>query len=497
MPNAPTSVLSRQLLPASVAIYVTAMAASFQALGVAAALPDIATDLGNVSLLPWVITSFLLTSTLATVVAGPFIDAVGVSRMFRLAVTVFAATGFASAFAPSMEALIVFRVLQGAGAGLILSTGTSAISLVYPQHLVGRAYAANATVWGVMGVAGPAVAAFILTFLSWHWIFYVNALLGVAALWAGWKVLPGPYGEATGRFDPVGTVLLAVATVATLFAVDSLDLVSLPWICGAVIALILYARHARRVRSPVVRLEHIAVQPYLGLGLATALVLTGTFAMNSYIPLYVRAGLEGSPGLTAWSVLPLTVGWTVGAVISSRLADRHSESWIVVVGFMVNTPSLALAWYLVTSGAPLAALFAVFFTAGVGVGMASNAALTLLRAVTDASLMGRVASAHLFLRNQGFTFGAAIGGAILLLVVTLELGDVELVRELIASPEGEAPPGAAEAVRSGFAGGIAVGVFLSLIGWLAAIRMRRSLAEARRLRRGTPGPMGQTPEAGV
>jgi MFS family permease len=480
----PTSVLSRELLPASIAIFATAAAASFQALGVAAALPDIATDLGNVSLLPWVITSFLLTSTLATVVAGPFIDAVGVTRMFRIGVAVFAAMGFASAFAPSMEALIALRVLQGAGAGLLITTATSAISLVYPQHLVGRAFAANATVWGVMGVAGPAAAAFILTFASWEWIFYTNAALGAVALWAGWKVLPGPYGESTRRLDPIGIGLLVAITVATLFAVDSLDAVSLAWLGGAVVALILYVRHARRVPSPVVRLEHIAVQPYSGLALSTALILTGTFAMNTYIPLYVRAGLEGSPGLTAWSVLPLTVGWTIGAVISSRMADRHSESWIVLVGFMVNVPAMATAWWLVSAGLPLSAAFAVFFVAGIGVGMATNAALTLLGAVTASSSMGRVSSAYLFARNQGFTFGAAIGGAVLLLVVTNQLGDVELVRDLISSPSGQAPPGAAAAVRDGFATNIAVGLGLTIMGGLAALRMRRSLAEARSQRRG-------------
>jgi MFS family permease len=480
----PTSVLSRELLPASIAIFATAAAASFQALGVAAALPDIATDLGNVSLLPWVITSFLLTSTLATVVAGPFIDAVGVTRMFRIGVALFAAMGFASAFAPSMEALIALRVLQGAGAGLLLTTATSAISLVYPQHLVGRAFAANATVWGVMGVAGPAAAAFILTFASWEWIFYTNAALGAVALWAGWKVLPGPYGESARRLDPIGIGLLVAITVATLFAVDSLDAMSLAWLGGAVVGLILYVRHARRIPSPVVRLEHIAVQPYAGLALSTALILTGTFAMNTYIPLYVRAGLEGSPGLTAWSVLPLTVGWTIGAVISSRMADRHSESWIVLVGFMVNVPAMATAWWLVSAGLPLSASFAVFFVAGIGVGMTTNAALTLLGAVTASSSMGRVSSAYLFARNQGFTFGAAIGGAVLLLVVTNQLGDVELVRDLISSPSGQAPPGAAAAVRDGFATNIAVGLGLTIMGGLAALRMRRSLAEARSQRRG-------------
>jgi len=466
-------------LPASTAIFATSALASFQALGIAAALPDIAGDLGDVSLLPWVITAFLVTSSLATVVAGPFIDSVGVSRMFRLAVTIFATAGFAAAFAPSMEALIGLRVLQGVGAGLILSAGTAAISLVYPQSLVGRAFAANATVWGVMGVAGPAVAALILTVLSWEWIFYLNLPMGAIALYAGWKVLPGPFGESAGRFDLRGSTLLAVITVATLFAVDALSVVSFVWLSVVVVALFTYVWHARRVPAPVVKLEHIAPQPYRGLGLSSALMLTGTFAMNSYIPLYVRAGRDGSAGLTAWSVLPLTVGWTVGATLSSRMADRHSESWIVLVGFMVNLPVLALAWVLVTINAPLPGTFVVFFAAGVGVGMATNAALTLMRAVTDPTKMGRVGSAHLFVRNQGFTFGAAIGGAVLLFVVANQLGDVELVRELIGSSDAVAPPGAAEAVQSGFAASIAVGCVLSALGLISAINMRRSLSDAR------------------
>lgn len=485
MPPEPRSVLSRELLPASTAVFATAALASFQALGIAAALPDIATDLGNVSLLPWVITAYLLTSSLATVVAGPFIDSIGVSRMFRLAVTVFAATGFATALAPSMEVLIGLRLLQGAGAGLILSTGTSAISLVYPQHLVGRAFAANATVWGVMGVAGPAVAAFMLTFLSWEWIFYVNVPLGLLALVAGWKVFPGPFGETSGRFDWRGSLLLAALTVATLMAVDSLSLVSLLWLAGAATALVLYVWYARRAKAPVVRLEHIVPQPYRGLALSTALLLTGAFSMSTYIPLYVRAGLERSPGITAWSVLPLTVGWTVGALISSRMADRHSESWIVLLGFAFTVPSLGLAVLVITADVSLLVAFLVFFTAGVGVGMSTNAALTLLRAVTDSAQMGRVVSAHLFSRNQGFTFGSAIGGAVLLFVVTLQLGDVELVRELIASPEGGGPPGAAAAVRSGFAVTVAVGLGLAALGGVAAVRMRRSLRTAREAKRGS------------
>jgi hypothetical protein len=138
----------------------------------------------------------------------------------------------------------------------------------------------------------------------------------------------------------------------------------------------------------------------------------------------------------------------------------------------------------VTTVVSLYATFALFFITGVGVGLATNAALTLLRAVTESASIGRIMSAHLFARNQGFTFGAAIGGTVLFFVVALQLGDVELVRDLISNSGAPPPAGAAEAVRSGFAASIAVGVVLSVLGWLAAVRMRRSLAEARLAKRG-------------
>ncbi len=482
--TAPRSVLSRELLPASIAIFATAALVSLQVMGIAAATPEIAADLGDVSLLPWAITAYLLTSGMATVVAGPFVDSVGVRKVFRVAVVIFAAAGFAAAYSPTMGALIAIRAVQGIGAGLILTSGNAAISLIYPDHLVARAFAANATVWGVMGVAGPAVAAWILTFLSWQWIFYLNLPFGLLALAVGWRAMPGPYGSREGRTDVRGPVLLGIVVLALLFAVDALDVISLAWTAAAGAALAGYVWHARRVAAPVVRLEHIARQPYLGLAASTGLLLTGTFAMNNYIPLYVRAAKDASPGMTAWSVLPLTVGWTVGAVISSRMADRHSESWIVLLGFVVNIPSLAATWFLVQADVPILGLFITFFTAGVGVGMSTNAALTLLRSVTANAQIGRASSAHLFGRNMGFTFGAAIGGAVLLFVVAGQIGDPELVRGLLAGDAATSPAGSAGAVADGFAASVAVGLVLSVLGFLSSIRLRQALASVRAAKRG-------------
>ncbi len=482
----PTSVLSRELLPASVAIYTTVALVAFEGLAVAAALPEVAGDLGGVDLLPWVITVFLVTSGIATIVSGPLVDALGVSRMFRVAVSAFAIAGFAAAFVPNMAGLVALRAVQGVGGGFVISTGLAAVALVYPDHLVGRAYAANATIWGIMGVAGPAIAAVLLTFLSWRWIFLINLPLGVLSLIAGWRVLPGPMGEREFRTDLRGIVLIAGITVATLFAVDALGPLSAVWIAVVALMVWLYARHARATDQPIVRLEHVAVQPYSGLAMGTGLMLAGAIAVNAYLPLYVQAGRGASAGLTAWSVLFFTVGWTTGANIGSRLLDRHSESWVALLGFFSTVPAMVLIWAMVTTNAPLPVIFVGFVFAGLGIGFTTNAGLTLVRAVTPAAEIGRVSAAYQFARSQGFTYGAAAGGAVLLLVVANQVGDVESVRELLAGETAAVATATAEAVRSGFALAAAGGTLLAALGAVFIVRMRRSLAPARAARRGVP-----------
>ena len=128
----PRSILSRELLPASIAIYTTIAIVAFEGLAVTAALPDLTAELGDVELLPWVITGFLLASGVATAIAGSFIDSLGTSTVFRWATIGFAAASLAAAASDSMPLLVATRVLQGATGGALISVGVGAVALVYP-----------------------------------------------------------------------------------------------------------------------------------------------------------------------------------------------------------------------------------------------------------------------------------------------------------------------------------------------------------------------------
>jgi len=181
----PRSILSRQFLPAAIAIFTSVAIVAFESLAVTAALPELTAELGQVRLLPWVITAFLLASGVTTAVTGSFIDSLGTAKVFRWATIGFALSSLAAAAADSMPFLVAARVLQGASGGAIISVGVAAVALVYPGHLMGRAFAANSNVWGILGFASPALAAVLLEFGSWRWIFLIMPPICAVALAAG------------------------------------------------------------------------------------------------------------------------------------------------------------------------------------------------------------------------------------------------------------------------------------------------------------------------
>lgn len=471
--------LSQRYLPASVAIYTTVALVAFEGTAVAAALPQVAGDLGRLDLLPWVITIFLFASGVSTVMAGPLIDALGTGRVFRWAVTVFTISGFAAGFAPSMHVLIGIRLVQGAGGGLIVAVGLAAVSLVYPSELAGRAFAANSTVWGVMGAAAPAIAALLLTVASWRWIFFVNLPLGLVSLIAGRKVLPGPAAGGRARLDPLGSILIATFTLSTLLAVDRLSPTSLAWAGLAIAAMASYIWHARRAARPVVKPEHVFGLPYSMIGLTVAAMITAAFASNTYVTLYVSAGRGAGPTLTAWSVFFFTVGWTIGANVSSRLLDRRAESSVMQLGTWFTAPGLVLTAVMVQLDGPLPLVFAGLMSAGLGIGLATNAGLTLLRAVTPAEQIGRAASAHQFIRNQGFTLGSALGGSVLLFSVGSRLGTVEPVQRLLSGDDLSVSGEVSRAVAGGYRNTLVVAVVIAVLSAVPIRVLRNHLAEAR------------------
>ncbi len=413
--------------------------AAFDGMAVIAALPSIAADLGDVSLLPWVSTAYLGTSAVAVLIGGPVIDAIGVRRTFRVTGLWFLMASAAAAVAPSMPLLVAVRVVHGFGAGLVMAVVLATVGLAYPASLRRRAFAAVSMVWGVMSFGGPALAGLLLAVGGWRFVFAVQLPLTTLALAVGWSTLPGTRRRPTAiSTDWVGVGLISSVVVLLLAAVGQIGIrwsVSGGSAALAVAAGAVYWWHAGRVNEPILARTHITRFPLAWVHLTAGLVMIAGLAVENYLPLYVQLTRGRSVEFAAFSITFLSVGWTSGSFIFSRLLSHWRESAVILLGAVLSVPSLAAAGLLVAREGSLTWILGTFVFVGLGVGFVSTASQTLMQAASDESEMGRVNAAHQFVRNLSITLAVALGGAVILSVVEAQVGDVETVRGVLAGED--------------------------------------------------------------
>ena len=476
---------SSRYLAVTVANLTVVAIAAFDGLAVASALPSIADDLGRIALLPWVLTGYLATSAIAVIVAGPVIDAIGVRRTFRITGTWFLGASALAALAPTMETLIAARVLQGLGGGLVIAVALAAVGLAYPHELRPKAFAANSIVWGVMGFGGPAIAGALLAIGDWRFVFAVKLPITAVALAVGWRALPSTRERPTRiTTDWIGIAWLAVVVAASLATVAQLGS---DWgIVGISLAVTIaaaagYWRHAGRADTPVLRREHLTRFPLGFVHLSTGAILIAGLAADNYLPIYVHTVRERSIEFAAFSLVFLTVGWTLGAIAFSRVPTTWPETRTTLAGSTLMIPSLILAWLSISGGWHLGVIFTAYALIGVSIGLVSTSGVTYMQRGAAEAEMGRVNSAHQFVRTLCITYAVAIGGAILLATVDARTGDIEAVRELLAGEETvtiDVPAGTVEAIADGVARAILVALGVSLAAWVVVSRSHRRAVAA-------------------
>ncbi len=461
--------------PTSLALMSAVGIAAYNSLSVSAALPDIGDDLGNVELLPWVITVELLVSAVAILVAGPLVDGLGVRRIFKWsALTVIVSSTLAAA-SVNMPMLIVARGMQGAGAGVVIAVSVAAAGIAFPARLRPRAFAATSSVWGVLGVAGPAIAAILVSTTGWRGVLLINVPVASFALWMGRTTLPGRQeGALETKLDTKGLILVTVLTAGALGATAG----SIPALVvgTAVVALtaIGYLAHARRIPDPVVRLRHLSDKRFRYIHMAASAAMAGGLGLDAFLPLYVRGARGQGIGIAAFSVLFLTIGWSSAAIMASRLQDRLTGEQVMLIGTLVVSPAAALAALAIATNAPLPLIFTVLVFVGGGIGTITNSGLAVLQSRADTSEMGRVGSAHQFLRTLAITYGTAVTGLVVFAVVGSRIGDVELVRDLLGSDNALVDPATADALRAGYATAAAFAAAVIALSIYPAIRLNRA-----------------------
>ncbi|WP_244816556.1 MDR family MFS transporter [Caballeronia sp. Lep1P3] len=382
---------------------------------VSTAMPQIATQLGGLNLYSWVFSSFLLTQTALTVVFGKLADIYGRKPAMLAGIAIFVIGSVLAGFAWSMPAMIVFRLVQGVGAGAILPVALTVVGDLYPARERGKVQGYLASVWAVSAVLGPMAGGLLIRHLSWAWIFWINVPIGVLAALLFVLFLHEQQQHQRPAIDLAGAFLFTAAIASLMMALTDAGSPNHARvgveIAVFVVASVLFVLQERRAADPMISFGLWAHRPIAAGNAATLLAGMALMGLTTFLPMYVQGVMHRSPVEAGFALTMMMIGWPSGATFTSRTFTRVGLRRLLIGGTLF-LPLGAIPFVLLTpQGNPVWAGVGSAIM-GFGMGMLSVSCLILIQEIVTLSERGSATASNLFARNLGNTLGAAVFGAV-------------------------------------------------------------------------------------
>ena len=373
---------------------------------------EIAKDLGGMELYSWLITAYLLSETGMVPIAGKMSDRYGRKPLFIAGLLLFIGGSVVAGLSTNMTMLIVCRAVQGLGGGILMPVAMAAVADFYAPEDRGKMQGMLGAVFGIGSGIGPLVGGFICTYISWHWVFYINVPLALVCFLLTLKQFPSIEINGLKKIDYVGMVVLTVFILDILLFFQQLgDKMTLTEGCmflafNALALLVALIHIERNAEDPIIapKLMHKRV---VVLGAAYLFILgLAMIGVLTYVALFIITIYDFDTLQCGFALLPMVFGMMITSMGSGMMVRRTGYRIWIIIGSVVMVTSLLLMSTM-GSTADIMILYVYLFLFGMGLGFTNSTVMIAVQNNTPSDEMGMITSTVSVMRNIGSTVGTA------------------------------------------------------------------------------------------
>jgi EmrB/QacA subfamily drug resistance transporter len=382
------------------------------------ASPTIVKQLGGMELFAWIFVVYMLASTVTVPLYGKLSDIYGRKKLLIVAVVIFTLGSILCGMANSIVTLIIFRGVQGIGAG-----GMIPLSMIIVGDLVtierrGRIQAVFSSIWAIASIVGPVMGSFFVEALTWRWIFFINVPIGIATV-----LCLMPYKEQIEfkktHIDYKGFFLFGISITLLLLSTNVKN--SFWYIIVGIIGLIVFILVERKETHPFLPVSLFKNKGILMTNLFMLFYCLSFFGTSNFIPLYLQEGNQMSIYKSGLILLSIAVGWMFGSTPAGKWIIRFGYKSLFIIGSFVTTIS-GLALYLFITDLSFLGLFLILTIQGVAFGLLFAVGTIASQEFAESHIKGMSTSLQMFLKNIGTSIGVTIMGLIINQAASIVIG---------------------------------------------------------------------------
>ncbi|OCA86101.1 MFS transporter [Bacillus sp. FJAT-27225] len=386
---------------------------------VSTAMPAIVGDLGGFSLYSWVFSAYLLLNAVTVLIYGKLADLFGRKPVLTFGLAVFMIGSILCGLAESMEMLILFRLIQGFGAGAVMPIASTIVGDIYTKEERAKIQGYLSSVWGISAVMGPAIGGLLVEYVSWHYVFWVNIPLGILSMAGLWFFLHENIEKKKRDIDYLGAILLTIGVSSFMYILveggnrwEWTSLRSISLFAVSALAIGLFVVQEQRATEPVMPFSIWKEKSILIANIVSVTTGIMLIGISSFLPAFVQGVMEQPPIVAGFALTAMSIGWPIASAISGRLVLTKGYRTSSLIGGCLLIIGALFFVFMAPEAGPIWAATGSFFT-GAGMGFTSTAFIVLIQSTVSWQQRGIATASNMFMRNLGSTIGAALLGGIL------------------------------------------------------------------------------------